>query len=205
MPDRMITHYVGDDCPGGHRDLLAEPRTTPVTLRRREMPEDRWGCNRDCIEEHTYQWGSCAAAPPPPPRLGLLVSDTFTDLDGCVSVRLREATVGEAKRCIAEFEGPPTIRDLVRAARAAGAPLRRHYSEHGMTEYWQCWDEGARRRRAKVRHWPQYGTWRVEIYGRYDNPVGDNAVDVDLLNPSIDQIAAAAELCGWEVPRGAGS
>jgi hypothetical protein len=208
MSDRMITHHDPAEEAAMRRAAAASvgiehdmdtDHALAAADRRRPIPEDRWGCSRDCIHEHTYTWGQCEHATPPPPRLGLLGAETFTDDDGERSMRLRHLTVEEAKQRIAEFEGPPTLRGLIRAARAAGAPLRRHYHEHGITEYWQCWDEGARRRRAKVRHWPQHGTWRVEIYGRHNDPDGDNAVHIELMNPTIEQIAAAARLCGWDV------
>lgn len=108
-----------------HCDPLAEPIATPVRLRRPPMPEDRWGCSRDCIDEHDYVWGRCEHATPPPPRLGLMVSETFTAADGCLSVRLRHLTVEEAKQRIAEFEGHRALRDLLRAAYRRGIVLRR--------------------------------------------------------------------------------
>lgn len=156
------------------RDPLAEPRTTPVPLRRRPVHE----------------------------QLRVYASD----LDGVIQSHgplpgLTYVADG-LERIAARLEVTPTLRDLLRAARAAGAPLRRQHHDHVMTEYWQCWDEGAHTRRAMVRHWPD-GTWRVEIYGRHNNADGEphevNVVRVDLQNPSIEQISAAARLCGWDL------
>jgi len=92
------------------------------------------------------------------------------------------------------WDAPVTLRDLIRAARAAGAPLRR---VPGPTdpEYWECWDDGAHRRRALVRRWPDL--YRVDMHGRHDDE--DHAIRVTLVNPTLAEIAAAARLCGWDL------
>lgn len=173
------------------RDPMAEPIATPVTLRRRPMPDDRPGCSRDCIDEHDYVWGRCEHATPPPPRLGLTVSETFIASDGHLSMRLRHLTVEEAKQRIAEFEGSPTLRGLIRAARAAGmAPRRDRDAEYADRRRWQAVDD----RDMKivfVAHTPESG-WKLVL-------LPESGESVLLCNPTVDRIAAAARLVGWDL------
>ena len=58
-------------------------------------------------------------------------------------------------------------------------------------------DDGTNRRGALVRHWPGIGTWRVQIYSKTTAP--DHTIHIDMQNPTITEIAAAARLCGWDV------
>ncbi|CAM3456695.1 hypothetical protein [Stackebrandtia soli] len=91
-----------------------------------------------------------------------------------------------------------TLRDLIRAARSVGAPLRRTGRSAGGVEYWQCWDSERAQRGALVRHWPSSGTWRVEMFHRTHSV--DRAIRVDMQNPTVAEVVAAARMCGWEVP-----
>ena len=85
----------------------------------------------------------------------------------------------------------PTVRDLIRAARASGAPLRPVRCAKPGVRAWGCWVDPERW--AQIHHWADDDEWRVEI------SAGEDA-QVELRNPDPAAIAAGARLCGWEVP-----
>lgn len=55
------------------------------------------GCSRSCRNKHTNVWGWCELAEKPAPTLNLSITETFTASDGNTSVKIRQATAGEAQ------------------------------------------------------------------------------------------------------------
>lgn len=92
-----------------------------------------------------------------------------------------------------------TVRDLIRATRSAGAPLRRVQHPDRQYRLYECWSDSDQHRWATIRRWTAGGTieWSAEINGR---DVGDGSTTlVGLWQPTVQQLADAARLCGWEV------
>lgn len=107
---------------------------------------------------------------------------------------------------LTEHAGPPgakpTLRDLIRAARANGTPLRRQRTRNDdIAMWWQVWDEPAHRRWVEVTHWPgstgNETSWRVRVLG---GRLNTGYIHVELREPTFEQINGALKLAGWEIP-----
>lgn len=83
---------------------------------------------------------------------------------------------------------PVTLRDLIRAARAARAHTRRGNGAN-TREWWTATHRVAAERIGS--------TWRIELQTYRPVPY----VYVELRDPSIDQITTAGRLCGWDTGR----
>lgn len=147
-----------------HRPSTDEPRTTPVRLRRRSLHGQLtyW-------HDHLHRATLGRADVPP---------DVYTKL---LNVRWGLSSL------MRQVPPAPTVRDLIRAARAVGAPPRSPHKGSG----WCQWDGESEDKQWRVVVLHKRGDWTVWMRGP------DGAAKIN--HVTEDRIANAARLCGWDV------
>lgn len=198
------------------RDPLAEPRTTPA-LRWSEPTDPAvtyGGCPPDQSAVFDRRWPNAKRPTPSPGDAEEHVMTVHAFGLDAAAVDALFTRVADAAHALDElvtcyggpaFDTPPTLRDLLRAARAAGAPLRRQ--RHGSPTFmraWQVWDEAEHRRWIEVMQWPDHAglgvdgetRWRIRISG-YDTSNG--YVHVELRDPSIELLTRSLRTAGWDL------
>lgn len=148
------------------------------------------GCSRGCRNEHTRVWGWCDLAEEPAPTLNLSIAETFTASDGNTSVKIRQATVDEARAELAKFETPPDWADLREAARKAG------WTPEGRLSWW-TWTRRDNRGSDLSTGWAlvQWTGRSISLVGPGNGPRGDRSA-ADLIDPTPARVLAIARELG---------